>query len=92
MEWRDGYLILCLTGMLFQLDIIPCTDDWSIVTYVLQMGRCKMIYNSFNKILINDIDHSITYAYIYPIIRMQETFSLDKLTQLDLIYWIKFHY
>ena len=92
MEWRDGYLILCLTGMLFQLDIIPCTDDWSIVTYVLQMGRCKMIYDSFNKILINDIDHSITYAYIYPLIRMQETFSLDKLTQLDLIYWIKFHY
>ena len=45
-----------------------------------------MIYDSFNKILINDIDHSITYAYIYPFIRMQETFSLDKLTQLDLIY------
>ncbi|KAM3684180.1 hypothetical protein ACB098_11G025100 [Castanea mollissima] len=39
MEWRDGFLILCLTGMLFQLDIIPCTDDQSIVTYVLQMGR-----------------------------------------------------
>ena len=77
-------MILCLTGMLFQLDIIPCTDDRSIFTYVLQMGRCKMKYNSFSKILINEIDHSITNANIYPFIRMQETFSLDKTTKLDL--------
>ena len=33
---------------------------------------------------MNDIDHSITNAYIYPFIRMQEPFSLDKITQLDL--------
>ena len=26
-------------GMTFQLDIIPCTDDQSIVTYALQIGR-----------------------------------------------------
>ena len=31
-----------------------------------------------------DIDHSITYAYLYPFIRMQEPFILDKITQLDL--------
>ncbi|KAM4080534.1 hypothetical protein ACJW30_11G024200 [Castanea mollissima] len=38
MEWRDGFLLLCLTGMLFQLDIIPCTYDQSIITYALQTG------------------------------------------------------
>nr|POE93144.1 hypothetical protein CFP56_40297 [Quercus suber] len=27
--------------MLFQLNVIPCTDDRSIVTYVLQMGRSE---------------------------------------------------
>nr|POF15867.1 hypothetical protein CFP56_17107 [Quercus suber] len=27
--------------MLFQLNVIPCTDDRSIVTYVLQMGRIE---------------------------------------------------
>ena len=94
MEWRDGFLILCLTGMLFQLDIIPCADDQSIITYALQMGRYfikqlryEMKYNSFIKMctnLVNDIDHSITYAYLYPFIRMQEPFILDKITQLDL--------
>ena len=94
MEWRDGFLILCLTGMLFQLDIIPCADDQSIITYALQMGRYfikqlwyEMKYNSFIKMctnLVNDIDLSITYAYLYPFIRMQELFILDKIAQLDL--------
>ena len=94
MEWRDGFLILCLIGMLFQLNIIPCTDDQSIITYALQMGRYfikqlwyEMKYNSFIKMctnLVNDIDLSITYAYLYPFIRMQEPFILDKITQLDL--------
>ena len=60
--------------------------DWnvislSIITFALQMGRYfikqlwyEMKYNSLIKMctnLVNDIDHSITYAYLYPLIRMQ---------------------
>ena len=35
-------------------------------------------------ILVNDIDYAITYAYLYPFIRIPEPFILDKITQLDL--------
>ena len=94
MEWRDDFLIQCLTGMLFQLDIFSYADGQSIITYVLQMGRYfikqlwyEMKYNSLIKMctnLVNDIDHSITYAYLYPFIGMQETSILDKIIQLDL--------
>ena len=70
--------------MLFQLDIFSYADGQSIITYALQMGRYfikqlwyEMKYNSLIKMctnLVNDIDHSITYAYLYPFIRMQEPF------------------
>ena len=34
--------------------------------------------------LTNNLDHSIKFAYFYPFIRIQEPFSLDKISQLDL--------
>ena len=68
--WNGG---ISLTGMLFQLDIIPCTTDQCIVTYALQMGRYfikqlryRMKFISFSKMctnLINNLDHSFKYAY-----------------------------
>ena len=68
--WNGG---ISLTGMLFQLDIIPCTTDRCIVTYALQMGRYfikqlryRMKFISFSKMctnLINNLDHSFKYAY-----------------------------
>ena len=48
----------------------------------------KMRYSTFSKMcttnLINNLDHSIKFAYFYPFIRIQERFSLDKISQLDL--------
>ena len=81
--------------MSFQPEILLCRDDQSIVTNTLQINMyfikqlCyKMRYSSFSKIcttnLNNNLDHSIKFAYFYSFIRIQEPFTLDKISQLDL--------
>ena len=88
-------IFLCPSRMSFQPEILPCRDDQSIVTNTLQINRYfikqlwyKMRYSSFSKICttnhINNLDHSIKFAYFYSFIRIQEPFSLDKISQLDL--------
>ena len=88
-------IFLCPSRMSFQPEILPCRDDPSIVTNTLQINRYfikqlwyNMRYSSFRKMrttnLTNNLDHSIKFAYFYPFIRIQEPFSLDKISQLDL--------
>ena len=88
-------IFLCPSSMSFQPEILPCRDDQSIVTNTLQINRYfikqlwyKMRYSSFSKMcttkLINNLDHSIKFAYFYPFIRIQEPFRLGKISQLDL--------
>ena len=97
MAWQDDFLTPCLSRMSFQPEIMPCRDDRSIVTNTLQIDRYfikqlwtlwyKMNYSSFSKMCTNHnnyLDHSIKCAYFYPFIRIQEPFSLDKISQLDL--------
>ena len=84
-------IFLCPSRMSFQPEILPCRDDQSIVTNTLQINRyfikqlCyKMRYSSFSKIcttnLNNNLDHSIKFAYFYSFIRIQEPFSLYKIS------------
>ena len=84
-------IFLCPSRMSFQPEILLCRDDQSIVTNTLQINRYfikqlwyKMRYSSFSKIcttkLINNLDHSIKFAYFYSFIRIQEPFSLYKIS------------